>query len=513
MCGILLHYHPHLNGDIDDEYAEFDESALYNKKLSCNNSSAKFNKMIPYIVDRGPNFASVRTSKAHGITWFSSVLSLRRPLCKQSIKVHDRYILQYNGELYNDDISHNDSQYIAGLLEKLPVDVVLRRLYGEFAYSIYNTKTKCIYFGRDSVGKRSLSYHQDNETGELFITSVSGKLEGFKACDAGIIYVYDTVRRTLYNDMRLREYYQVSGTHDTDVELLQSNVDLLYNKLYDSINKRLTTIEPLHEENKTHVSVLFSGGLDCSVIAALICEQWKVNSDAVLELLNVAFENPRTGMKPSEAPDRILSKRSVKILRKLYPQTKIKLVEVDVSYDDYLKHKPVVIDLMYPKDTEMDLSIAIAFYFASKGHGSLQEGDKTISYQRRSLVLFSGLGADELYGGYHKFNNKSPELLIKELTKQINNIYDRNLDRDDKCMACNGIEIRYPFLDEEVINLSTSLPINYKTNKNILRLLATNKLQLMDIGEEPKRAIQFGAKSAKMTKESSSKKGTSVITP
>lgn len=100
---------------------------------------------------------------------------------------------------------------------------------------------------------------------------------------------------------------------------------------------------------------------------------------------------------------------------------------------------------------------------------------------------------------------------MEELTRQINNIYERNLNRDDKVIAHNGVEVRYPFLDEHVIKFSAvDIPINFKINKLILRNVASHYLKLDEIAEEPKRAIQFGAKSAKMTKDGN-KHGTDLL--
>ena len=113
-------------------------------------------------------------------------------------------------------------------------------------------------------------------------------------------------------------------------------------------------------------------------------------SDVTIELLNVGFENPRTGLFPKDAPDRKLALNSFKLLQKLYKNIKIKLVEIDIPYDKYLNIRRKVIDLIYPKDTEMDLSIAIAFYFAARGRGFTTNSDnKRQPYTRKGIVLFS----------------------------------------------------------------------------------------------------------------------------
>lgn len=528
MCGILLYHGGAADSDSTrkDEYMEFEENV--NDEISVNCNNAIIDNIIPYIVRRGPNFSSYRHLRKYNTCWFSSVLSLRQPFTKQSINISNRYILQFNGELYNHGIEEaheSDTQFIVNLLEdtikdhnntttKQQIINIIRRLDGEFAYTIYDLKESLIYFGRDTIGKRSLSYHLDHTSGELYISSVTGTTtKNFVNCNGGQIYIYNTVKKSMIeqNIMINDIPYHINDTTDIDLKNCYSLVQNLYKQLKIATNKRITTIHPAHIENSP-ISVLFSGGLDCSVIVALISQYFTQNNrKPTVELLNVGFENPRTKLQPCDTPDRKLGISSFNILKSLFPDIDIKLIEVDVPYEEYLTVRPKVIDLMYPKNTEMDLSIAIAFHFASRGVGFITQDNKRIPYNRKGIVLFSGLGADELYGGYHKLANKDTPQLVEELQRQINNIHDRNLNRDDKVIADNGVEVRYPFLDESVIQFSTSeIPINYKINKFILRELAKTKLLLGPIAEEPKRAIQFGAKSAKMTKDGN-KNGTDIL--
>lgn len=506
MCGILLHYAPDQGTKqaFVDEFIEHGLSSVKSDKAS--KLSEVFEKIVPYITARGPDFSSLRALREHSTAWFSSVLSLRDPFTAQSIDIDGRYILQFNGELYNAEVEHNDTQFIVSKLQAPNADIfqVIQSLEGEFSFTIYDLEKHKFFFGRDNVGKRSLSYRLCEESGELYVSSVSGAIDGFIDCIAGVIYVYDPATKKLDRSFELNSQYTVSPALDEEFTGLESAVAKLYDVLDLAVAKRVRSIHPIHIENSP-IGILFSGGLDCTVIAALVCKQLQRCSMTrkVVELLTVGFENPRTSTMPCDTPDRKLALSSAKFLMEQYPDIDIRLIGIDVSYDEYLRHRNTVIDLIYPKDTEMDLSIAIAFYFASRGVGRMvnSAGD-TLDYQRQAIVLFSGLGADELYGGYHKLANKSPSELQKELTRQINNIYDRNLNRDDKVIATNGVEVRYPFLDHEVINFSTqTLPINYKVNKMILRKLASDRLGLRGICEEPKRAIQFGTKSAKMTKD------------
>lgn len=476
-------------------------------------------RLIPLIQNRGPNYLSLRSIESLNTLWVSSILSLRQPFTTQSVvTANNRFILQFNGELYNDEIQYNDTQYIVSLLsdENSTVPNIIRQLNGEFSYTIFDTLNNCIYFGRDPIGKRSLSYHLNTENNQLSVASVTGQCtQDYINCKAGVIYRYDTIRHTLDSSLSIQPPYKVTNVIDMERTTLNDTVDQLYFELARAVQRRIDSIHPRHVENSP-IAVLFSGGLDCSILVALICQHLlaKGSKDTVLELLNVAFENPRTGLQPCDVPDRKLAIQSHQVLQNLFPSIKIKLLEIDVPYDEYLKCRPRVIDLIYPKQTEMDLSIAIAFYFASRGVGYITEDqDQRIPYTRHGIVLFSGLGADELYGGYHKFNNRSFDELTVELASQINNIHDRNLNRDDKVIADNGVEVRYPFLDNDVVKYSTEMiPINFKMSKLILRELADKKLNLGSIAMEPKRAIQFGSKSAKMTKNGN-KNGTDILKP
>ncbi|SCU93935.1 LAMI_0E16116g1_1 [Lachancea mirantina] len=510
MCGILWHHCANAFAG-KETFLEFDEDSLARGiDTSIFDEHPVFKELVPYVAARGPNYASF--TRFGDKSWFSAVLSLREPLTKQCIDVADRFILQYNGEIYNIGNYTNDTQYFAHLLSVTGnVVQALRELRGEFAFTVFDKETNCLYFGRDSVGKRSLSYRVTPGK-ELYVSSVSGSRDGFTNCEANAIYVYDTRTGNVRCDQTIRlSPYEVSRTSDSSMEYLSAATQDLFDVLSRATGLRIESIHPLHKENKP-IGILFSGGLDCSVIAALICRHLsKRKCNTKVELLNVGFENPRTGLKPGEVPDRLLARQSTFKLRELFPNIEIILIEVDVSYEEFLNHRNAIIDLIYPKQTEMDLSIAAAFYFASRGRGFKRvEGGITVPYERSGIVLFSGLGADELYGGYHKLANKTEEQRCAELQSQIRNIHDRNLDRDDKIISSHGVEVRYPFLDEEVIEFSVRLPINYKVNKLILRNMASELLDMEDISTEPKRAIQFGAKSAKMTKDGN-KLGTDML--
>ncbi|CAO2830204.1 unnamed protein product [Amaranthus hypochondriacus] len=261
------------------------------------------------------------------------------------------------------------------------------------------------------------------------------------------------------------------------------------------------------QENHVPVAVLFSGGLDSMILSAILHEC--LDSKYDIDLLNVSFEG-------ETAPDRITARAGLKELKRIAPLRGWRLVEIDADLSDLAMEMKHVTSLINPAKTYMDLNIGLALWLAAGGDGRLHEDDncgphkccECFRYKSKARILLVGSGADEQCAGYGrhrtKYRNSSWLGLHEEMKLDMQRIWKRNLGRDDRCIADNGKEARFPFLDEDVIRILLDFPLwdiadlsqpSGKGDKKILREVA-RLLGLHEAAILPKRAIQFGSRIA-----------------
>jgi asparagine synthetase B (glutamine-hydrolysing) len=294
----------------------------------------------------------------------------------------------------------------------------------------------------------------------------------------------------------------------------------LFRLLSDAVRRRVrvSTVP----RDTVPVLVMYSGGLDSTVLAALV--DLHLPPECPIDLVNVAFPStPRATKGPpgqlisfDTAPDRLAAVTSLADLRAVSPRREWRLIFADISAEELQQQREHVVQLMYPAHTVMDLSIAASLWFAARGEGYIyrteQPSDRSAVYRSSARIVLSGLGADECLGGYSR--HRAAALrgvldLTRELERDVTRLWYRNCGRDDRLISDHARELRIPFLDERVISFLTALPVQDRMNlnevagvgdKKLLRQLALS-LGLKHAATLAKRAIQFGSNIARLNKE------------
>lgn len=296
--------------------------------------------------------------------------------------------------------------------------------------------------------------------------------------------------------------------------IISSICDEVINLLKYSVKERVITTPNmckncimLEKCDHPRIGILFSGGIDCTIIALLA--DLFIPTSTSIDLINVAFEKFKTQTVNYDVPDRLSAISSLNELQLLVPNRKWNLVEVNVTRKELESElESRISDLIYPLNTILDESLGAALWFAARGIGTVN-GEIYVSPCR---VLLLGSGADELFGGYTRHRNAflreskqdNSVTLESELEYDFQRLPFRNLARDDRVICDHGVTPRTPFLQENFIHFIRNLkPLQKCYHKlqqgigdKLLLRLCGYKLGLRDCTHLKKRAIQFGSRIA-----------------
>ena len=436
--------------------------------------------------------------------------------------------------------TETDIEVILHLYEDFGMDF-LNELNGQFAFAIYDKAKKALFCARDQMGIIPFFYTMV-EDNFIFGSEIKAILEhpAVKAevdlvgLDQILTFAGLASPRTMFKDIKSLEngHYLVVDANATinDIEywdliypegpvVLNGKDENYYSeeleRLFDeSIQLRLRTDVPY--------GLYLSGGLDSSMIAAkvnhfnpgvrnkafsidfvdsahsestyqkMVAEKINANLTQQVFAFDDIAERLKDSIYYSECPIKETYNTASMALSSNVRSNNIKVVlsgegadEFFAGYVGYRFDKMRELDLVQNECSDEERALRHDLW-----------GDENFYYERNFLEYESekrALYSDSINASFEEFNCLNHPLINKEriknrdiLNKRAYIDYKLRLvdhlvsDHGDRMAMANSVEVRYPFLDKDLIDFSTRVPSDLKlkdfTEKYILRKMGSSLL-------------------------------------
>lgn len=371
------------------------------------------------------------------------------------------YVLICNGEIYNYEelkkkyniqtYSDSDCEVILYLYEKFGIKITLELLDSEaFAFCLYDGLQGKLIVSRDRFGVRPL-FVSKLHNGEYMFCSEMKSLKEFTDISKG-----DTIEQfepgsyrifSLNNNNSIWNYLSYISSNSKDsgyihyykkIYDLYSEYDEEYilknirEKMSKAVNKRLMSDRP--------IGCLLSGGLDSSLVSALVAREFKNMGKGQLETFAIGIKGATDLEYAKQVADFIGSKHH----------------SIELEEDDFLDAIPQVIKAIESYDTTT--------VRASTGNYLV---GKYIKENTDITVVFNGDGSDEQSGYIYLSKAPDKESFHEECVKLLSEIHYFDVLRSDRSLSTDwSLETRSPFLDTDFVDYYMSIPSELKMYEN-----------------------------------------------
>lgn len=329
-----------------------------------------------------------------------------------------KYIIVYNGELYNTDEvknelksfgysfdTHCDTEVVLKAYDKWKEESV-KRLNGIFAYAVYNEKEKSLFAARDRIGVKPFYYAKKENLfafasrikSLLCIDEISSVVDEEGLNEIFMLGPAKTIGNAIFKDidelppacylmckqgkLALKRYWKLEA--DESFESVDEAIEHTHYLVKDSIERQLVSDVPL--------ATFLSGGLDSSIISKIAADYYNENGE-MLNTYSVDYTDNDLYFKKS-----------------LFQPNK------DSDYIDLISnaigshHHNVVLDNNEVADALIDSTYARGVPGFADIDSSLLLFCKEV--KKDFTVCLSGECADEIFGGYPWYHRK--EILFED---------------------------------------------------------------------------------------------------
>ncbi|MEL7594496.1 asparagine synthase (glutamine-hydrolyzing) [Aeromonas veronii] len=396
-------------------------AGFYNDRLVASDAAIILDSMGKAIIERGPDSAGIWYNNEDGI----GVVHRRLAIVDLSEAGHQpmasntgRYILVYNGEVYNhEDLrceleeicprewrGHSDTETLLAAIEQWGLKITLQKATGMFALALWDTQSKILQLARDRFGEKPLYYGWLND---VFL--FGSQLNALRChpifrpeIDRDSITLllrhnYIPAPYSIYKNV----YKLLPGSILTlekgktvDIETYWSARDVMSrcsaNEDTAPVEEQLATLEKMLKKAVARQMVadvplgaFLSGGVDSSLVVALMQSQ----SPMPIKTFSIGFDDPRFN--------------EAEFAKSVAKHLGTEHTELYVTAEDALAVVPKLADIY---DEPFSDSSQIPTFLVSQ-----------IARQHVTVSL-SGDAGDELFCGYNRY------LLTARLWNKINSV-------------------------------------------------------------------------------------------
>lgn len=346
----------------------------------------------------------------------------------QPLSLDNKYWLICNGEIYNHNElaqkynfktkGHSDCEIILHLYNAFGIKKALEEISGYFAFALWDEELSKLIIARDPIGVRQLYIADDNES-----VCICSEMKGIPTSCTNLKQFppgcfWENGEYTIYYNY---EYPQMNPSEMS----INDQMVKIRSLFEDAVTKRFMFERPF--------GVFLSGGLDSSLVAALVAKQ---NAPNPIHSFSIGMAGSTDLAKARIVAEHISSIHH----------------EVIVTPEDMLSAIPEVVKQIETWDTTT-VRASVPMYLLSK----------YIKENTDIVVVFSGEGSDEASGSYLYFHRAPSDVAFQqECVRLLTDLCYFDCLRCDKSTAGNGLEVRVPFLDKEFIREYMRVPVEWK---------------------------------------------------
>ncbi len=329
-----------------------------------------------------------------------------------------KYVIVYNGELYNTDEvrnelesfgysfdTHCDTEVVLKAFDRWKEDSV-KKLNGIFAYAVYDEKEKSLFAVRDRIGVKPFYYSRKKNLfafasrikSLLLVPGISSKVDENGLNEIFMLGPAKTIGKAIFKDiselppacyltyrdgsLNIKQYWKVEACENNETE--KEAVVHTYDLVKDSVERQLVSDVPL--------AAFLSGGLDSSIITKIASDKYAERGERFntfsVDYTDNDFYFKKSAFQPNKDSDYI------------------GLMSDAVNSE----HCNVVLN-------NTDVADALAQAAEARGLPGFADVDSSLLLFCREVkkdftVCLSGECADEIFGGYPWYHRK--EILFED---------------------------------------------------------------------------------------------------